>query len=87
MRETSFLFPLGLHGAGFYSADYFPLLPHAFVFFIGVHIGNVLRKQTLSDAAYRTHVRIFAFFGRHSLLVYLAHVPCLLIILTIMERI
>ena len=87
LTETPFLFPLGLHGADFYSADYFPLLPHAFIFFIGVNIGKVISERTLSDNEYRTRVRIFAFFGRHSLLVYLAHVPCLLIILTIMERI
>lgn len=85
--QNDFLCPLGLHSADFFSADYFPLFPHVFAFFAGVQIGKALLCQTLSAAAYRTHIRFFAFFGRHSLTVYLGHVPCLLILLNIMERI
>ena len=86
LLQSRFLFPLGLHGADFYSADYFPLLPHLFIFFIGVCIGRALCTRELSPSAYRTRVRAFAFLGRHSLVVYLAHVPCILLILYFMER-
>ena len=87
LLQNPYLFPLGLHNAEFYSADYFPLLPHMFVFLIGVQIGRILCEKELPSSAFCVHVRPFAFIGRHSLVVYLAHVPCLLAILYILERI
>ena len=87
LSQNRFLFPLGLHTDRFYSADYFPLLPHMFVFFGGMCIGKSICARELPASAFRTHVRFFAFFGRHSLAVYLLHVPCLLLILYIIERI
>ena len=85
LTQLRFLFPFGIHDAQFYSADYFPLLPHAFVFFAGCMIGRVVCSGTIPESAYRIHSRFFAFFGRHSLLVYLLHIPALAAVLFIIQ--
>lgn len=85
--ETPLLFPLGFISDSFYSADYFPLLPHVFCFFLGSFIGKSVLRDELPESAYRVHARPFAFFGRHSLAVYLLHVPVLLICIFLIERI
>lgn len=38
--EFGWLFPLGIHRADFFSADYFPLFPWIFLFFCGTYIGR-----------------------------------------------
>lgn len=77
LLHTRFLFPLGLHDSTFYSADYFPLLPHGFVFFAGSFVGRAVCERDLPASAFRTHIRFYAFSGRHSLAIYLLHVPIL----------
>lgn len=68
------LFPLGFRYDGFYSADYYPLLPWAFLFLIGTVIGDIIEKSR----EYRRFPRWTTFPGRHSLLIYLLHQPVLL---------
>ncbi len=82
-----YLFPLGFCDEAFYSADYFPLLPHLFVFLIGTFTGRVLRAREIPDRFCRVHTRLFSWCGRHSLWIYLLHVPILLLIIQITERI
>ena len=71
------LYPLGLHTADFFSADYWPLLPWMFVFLIGTFFGKKLEENrdnplwTLHFPAWMTYP------GRHSLIVYLLHQPLL----------
>ncbi len=74
---SQWLYPFGLMHKGFFSADYFPLLPWFFLFVIGTvfggwclqHRDNRLLTAPLPDAV--------TFLGRHSLLVYLLHQPVL----------
>jgi uncharacterized membrane protein len=70
---TDWLFPFGFRNAGFYSADYFPLLPYFFVFLAGSAFGALVKY--LPPAARRVHIRPLAYLGRHSLIVYLLHQP------------
>jgi uncharacterized membrane protein len=70
---TDFLFPFGFKNAGFFSADYFPLLPYMFVFFAGSAAGPLAKR--LPNVVRRLHVRPLAYLGRHSLLIYLLHQP------------
>lgn len=70
--DITWLYPLGLRKEGFYSADYWPLLPWGFLFALGVCLGPGLarlRQPRLSRAA--------AWVSRHSLAVYLLHQPLL----------
>lgn len=85
--SVPFLFPIGLCSSSFYSADYFPLFPHLFVFLLGTFAGRTIRAQELPDRFCRVHVHLFSFCGRYSLWIYLLHVPVLLLISKWIERI
>ena len=82
-----YLFPLGLRSETFYSADYFPLLPHVFVFLLGTFAGRTIDTHTLPEGFYQVHVHLFSCCGRYSLWIYLLHVPILLLIIHLIERI
>lgn len=66
------LFPLGFGGSG---ADYFPLLPWAFVFFAGAYMGTMFVQSNMPAAFYRPHVKWLAAVGRHTLVIYVLHQP------------
>jgi uncharacterized membrane protein len=80
-----FLFPLGVIGADFRSADYFPLLPYLFVFLSGSFAGAGLEK--LPAAVRRARVRPLTFLGRHSLLLYMVHQPVLMGVLAALSAV
>ena len=74
--DTKFLVPFGLTYEGFYSADYYPLLPWGLLFTFGIWFGDKLpalreRWSLLS----RSFHPAWSFLGRHSLIIYLAHQP------------
>jgi uncharacterized membrane protein len=70
---------LGFPAKGFYSADYFPLLPWLFLFFFGYFLWRTV-KACGRDGIFRTDIPALSFIGRHSLLIYLAHQPLLYLI-------
>lgn len=68
---------LGFHSGGFASADYVPLLPHIFIFWLGFYLLGRLRKHRpawLQAGDWRP----VTLPGRHTLLIYLLHQPVLL---------
>ncbi len=70
------LWALGLRTAEFSSADYYPLLPWAFLFLAGAFAGGPLLD---SDASWKT-LRLppaLTWPGRHALVLYLVHQPVL----------
>ncbi len=73
---------LGLVPAGFYTIDYFPLLPWFGVTLFGIAFGNLLypggKRGFKISTADNAPVKMFSFLGRHSLIIYLAHQPVLL---------
>ena len=75
--DITFLYPLGLRTAGFYSADYFPLLPWVFLFLLGTAVGRRIDARRDAPALRRTYPAALAFCGRHSLAIYLLHQPIL----------
>ncbi len=79
--ELPWLFPLGLCTKGFFSADYFPLLPHLGWFLFGAAIGNTLyrsRQSLFPGKAQNLFLfRFFRICGIHSLWIYLLHQPLL----------
>ena len=62
---------LGFPGPGFWSSDYFPVLPWLFLYLTGYFLHPYITK--LSCMAFRC--RPLEFLGRHSLLIYMAHQP------------
>ncbi len=72
---------LGFPPAEFVSADYFPLLPWAFLFFAGAFLRRAAMELGFNEkTAERFCVPPLEFLGRHSLAVYLLHQPALLLI-------
>ena len=71
------LYPLGLHSPDFFSADYWPLLPWAFLFLIGMFFGKLIGKNRAHPLFSARFPAWTTFPGRHSLLVYLLHQPLL----------
>lgn len=69
---------LGFPQPGFFSADYFPLLPWVFLFLFGYMLYRVLEQHHLNEQLFaRGQVPVLSWMGRHSLLIYLLHQPVL----------
>lgn len=66
----------GLPFRGFYSTDYFSLLPWLFLFAAGFYLCGIFEKYDwFSNKILEKRISLFAFLGRHSLLIYLLHQP------------
>lgn len=76
---------LGLTPSGFYSLDYFPLVPWFGAVLMGVAVGDLFyrdyrRKISLPDLDDSSFVRMLTFLGKNSLALYLIHQPVLIAI-------
>jgi len=71
------LFPLGFLYKGFYSADYFPLLPWLFLFLLGAFLGGILKKNASLPWLQTSVPAFLSWPGRHSLWIYMLHQPIL----------
>ena len=84
LGEYRFDFPwllwLGFRPMNYYPVDYLPLLPWFSFVALGIFTGNILyrdgkRRFPLPDLSKALPVRILEFIGRHSLVIYLFHIP------------
>lgn len=79
--DTSYNFKgfawLGFIYPGYYSSDWFPLLPWFFVFTAGVAVGGFVVERRLPKKFYTARVPFFAAVGRNTLAVYILHQPVL----------
>ena len=80
--DFSWLLWLGFMPNGFYSVDYFPLIPWFGVVLIGIFLGNSLypkgkRLMHIGECK-NTLCRILSLLGRNSLKIYLIHQPILI---------
>lgn len=73
--STSFLFPLGFPKPGFWSSDYFPLLPWILWYFGGTFAGVYVVEKRCPPWFYLPHSRVLAFLGRNTIVIYLLHQP------------
>ena len=82
---------LGFAEPGFYSADYFSLIPWFFLFLAG-YFGYylALEKGTLEKAAaFKPLPKMFGWIdvmGKHSLIIYMLHQPVIYGVLRILHR-
>ncbi|MBN1523971.1 MAG: DUF1624 domain-containing protein [Spirochaetales bacterium] len=89
LNSLRFDFPwllwLGFWPQGYYPVDYEPLLPWIALFFFGLAFGNIVYKNgtrpsiipELGSGILTLPFRGLGFMGRHSLLIYLVHIPAL----------
>ncbi len=75
LYRTNWLAPFGIFNDSFISADYFPLFPWIFVFAAGTVAGKLAAAGKFPEFTYRSRVPFFSWFGRHALILYLAHQP------------
>jgi uncharacterized membrane protein len=84
---SEWLTPLGITPAIFISLDYYPLIPWASVFLLGVLMGRALYVQPRSVLPMMPRTNVITYLGRHSLFIYLLHQPILLASLYFMSLI
>ena len=77
LRENPYLFPLGLIPPGFFSSDYFPLLPWFFLFLLGTYLAVPIKRGNLPHFVYRTKLPRLARIGQNTLWIYMLHQPVL----------
>ena len=84
--DTYLFIPLGLYPRGYYSADYYPLIPWFGYYIIGYGTAYWLKKRGFFDDIFSGSFiggAALAFMGKHSLLLYSIHVPIMYGILSI----
>lgn len=78
---------LGFPKPGFYSTDYFSLIPWFFLFLSGYFIYRMIEShREFMNRYFMASWRPFAFLGRHSLLIYMFHQPVAFGVLTLWDR-
>lgn len=71
---------LGFPGNGFYSADYFPLIPFVFMFFAGIFFGRLAASGSLPEWWYTQRCRPLSVIGGKTLIIYILHWPIIFLI-------
>lgn len=77
LYQNAFTAALGFPGEGYYSADYFPLIPWLFLFWAGTCLGVGIRLGQGPGWLYRLHSPFLAAAGQKTLWIYLLHQPIL----------
>lgn len=80
LYQSQWLAPAGLPGPGFWSSDYFPLIPWLFLYLSGYFLWRLVGHNPRIMEKLKPGFRPLAFLGRHSLLIYLAHQPVLMLV-------
>lgn len=79
LYSTPYLAFLGLPGPGFFSSDYFPLLPWLALYWVGFFAwrcwGAAWAQNEQTQRFLLAKLPFFGWIGRHTLLVYLLHQP------------
>ena len=79
-------FVLGLPAPGFYSSDYFSLMPWFFLFAAG-HFGwKLVKNRAEKSAVLGYDVPILGAIGRKSLLIYMLHQPITMAVLEVVSK-
>lgn len=79
-------FILGVPKAGFYSSDYFALVPWFFLFAFGHFLWRCLGTNSRVKAVLRLDLPVLSLLGRRSLMIYLLHQPLIVLVLTVALR-
>ena len=86
--DTWILTPLYITRSGFFSADYYPLLPYMGLYILGFIFGNWyfnIKNHPKTTKNYK--VNIFTYFGKNTLIWYFIHQLILIVFLIILTLI
>lgn len=83
--DNNFLFLFNLTAGSWISADYYPLFPWLGVFLYGISLARFLYPQKKSLLKFTPQRDFLGFLGRHTLVVYLAHQPLLILIIGVVQ--
>lgn len=73
--ESPLLVPLGFPTGGFYSSDYFPLLPWLFLYITGYYLGRLCENKKGFLRICDVKIPVLDIIGRKSVWIYLIHQP------------
>ncbi len=74
--KSLLLFILGFN-TGHVSGDYYPLMPHLFLFLVGAFVGRAFKSGKVPEFFRKNPIPPLSFIGRHTLFIYLIHQPIL----------
>ena len=77
---------LGFPFPGFFSDDYFPLIPWIFLYMTGYFLYRVLPMEKIKPVLADSLCPPLEFIGRHTLIIYLLHQPVIFGVLTLIFR-
>ncbi len=80
--DITWIFSLGFVTEDFYSSDYYPLFPWAFLFLLGTWLGGFLKGKRGKLSL----PRALTWPGRHSLIIYLVHQPVIYGVVYVISR-
>jgi uncharacterized membrane protein len=69
------LYMFGFPDVNFASADYFPIFPWIFMFFIGTYVGKFIKEGYMPKWFYTLKIPFLPFAGRNTLIIYVLHQP------------
>lgn len=75
VTQVNYLFPFGIYAKGFFSADYYPIIPWIFIYTAGLWLGKAAFSREIPENSYKPIFEPIEFLGRNSLIIYLAHMP------------
>lgn len=78
---------LGFPDRGFYSSDYFSLMPWMFLYFSGYFLYRLWKEKKIPDAkCMNRKIPVLTWLGKHSLIIYMLHQPILFAVLEVVFR-
>lgn len=75
LTQNPYVFMFGFVTKDFYSTDYFPILPWAFLYLTGYFIGKTNIIQKHEKIFCKKIIPPFAFIGKYALIIYVLHQP------------
>ncbi len=85
LYKGCFMTYLGFMEKGFFSADYFPLIPWLFLYLCGYFLHKTVQGTSVEERVMPIKIPGINIIGRHSLLIYLIHPVVLYLVMAVIS--